>query len=162
MVRLAAVTLLGSLSACHAPSQGGDAPHVPVRQEAPAVVLTKQQVDERGESCARKSGEGFHREWPQGTSTNGHAQVTAGYAHHYNAKLDACFYLLTVIREAEAGATLSRKLIDVNENEVYGEYLGPVAADSPVSAFPAECRVAGMYCASEREWDVLVSAFMEG
>jgi hypothetical protein len=30
-----------------------------------------------------------------------------------------------------------------------------------MKASPAECRVAGFYCASGREWEVLVRNFME-
>ena len=84
--------------------------------------------------------------------------MTAEFTNHYNAKLDACFYLVTV---KQSTGTLRKLLFDINERELYGEYLGPATYESPAASLPKACRVAGFYCASGREWDVLVKSYME-
>lgn len=141
--------VLATAGACNAPSDGDLSAQLPAREEPPAAALTQQQVLERSEQCASASREAFQRDW----KTVG----TAEFAHHYNTRLDTCFYLLTVV----GPDTRNRKLFDVNERELYGEYLGPATDESPMKALPAECKVAGLYCASGREWEVLVSYFME-
>ena len=168
LCRLALLTLLGAVSACDAPSPG-KVPRVQFStQEEPAVVLSRQQIFERAERCATVSRDEFRRTWNEGTVNAADGKMTADFANHYNARLDTCFYLVTVNRQesgnGQDGAvsiTLSRKLLDINENELYGEYLGPAIVESPPKHQPAECRVVGMYCASEREWEVLVGYFME-
>ena len=92
----------------------------------------------------------------------------ADFTSHYNAKLDTCFYLLTVSQSTHGtepsgakASTVRKMLFDINERELYGEYLGPVTFESPTVSFPATCSVAGIYCASSREWDVLVEPYME-
>ena len=145
--RLAMLALLGAVIACNPRTHTAEPPRA-APQEEPASVLSEQQVRERSEQCASASREAFQRDW----------KGAGDFAHHYNARLDTCFFLLTV----ESLETRSRKLFDVNERELYGEYLGPLADESPMKTSPAECRVAGFYCASGREWEVLVRNFMEG
>lgn len=151
LTRLALLTLLGGVCACNAPTET-KAPAPPPPPEAPAVVLTPQQLHERNEKCANDARERFRADGGQGS---------AEFAQHYNTKLDTCFYLLTVSLP-ESPAMLSRKLVDIYENELYGEYRGSSTDTSPPDRTPDTCRVMSMYCASGREWEVLVRFFMEG
>lgn len=161
-----ALFVLGAVAACNAPPPP-QAPAPPARVEAPPV-LTTQQLRERTERCASRTRAGFRREWKDGVVSTPEGQLNADFAYHYNAKLDTCFYLLHVSRQAiereqggELPVAITRKLIDVNEGEVYGEFAGPGAVGSLPQGFPDTCKVTGLYCASEREWDVLVRFFME-
>jgi len=140
--RLALLMVLGVLAACDAPPQAA-APVAPPPPQARPNLLSAKEIQERDKACERKASEKFRRE------PGGHSE--AGFAHHYNATLDACFYLLTVTRQE----VLDRKLVDIAANETYGEFLGK--ADGA----PDTCRVESMYCASGREWNVLVEPYMQ-
>ena len=49
-----------------------------------------------------------------GIEKSGDEKLTAEFTSHYNAKLNTCFYLLTVA----SGSTLKRMLFDVNGGEI--------------------------------------------
>lgn len=159
LCRLALLTLLGALCACDAPPRSKEStpPAAQVDEKAPAAPLSKQQADELSEQCGKMSREQFRRAWKEGSENTAEGETTAEFKNHYNPKLSTCFYLLTV---ASAG-TLKKMLFDINGGELYGEYLGPAAVVSPPASFPKTCRVESLYCASGREWDVLVRPYME-
>jgi hypothetical protein len=143
LVRLA---MLGALAACDAPPPGRAPvpPAQPPSQAAPAQ--SREQLRALGERCGGKAREQFRRDWKDGG---------ARFDSHYNAKLNTCFYLLTVGHPANGG-TVRITLFDIDGGEQYGEYSGAAAAESP-----AACRVEAMYCASGREWEVLLRPYME-
>jgi hypothetical protein len=148
--RLALILVLGALAACDAPPQE-PAPAPPAAAPEPVSMLTGQQIQERTALCAERARDLFRRELPDA------AAKTVEYSAHYNSKLDTCFYLLTV----HIQDTVSRKLIDISENEIYGEYLGLAAGETPVGTTPDACRVESLYCSSRREWEVLVEPYMQ-
>ena len=163
--RLAPLLLLGAVCACHAPEQA-QAPAPTPAPVAPRAVLSGQQIQARAEQCAVETRERFRNDPSQGIVE---AHGTVDFAQHYNSKLDTCFLLLTVSSPENPGgefgtspALVARKLIDVRENELYGEYLGQPADTPPPGRVPATCEVMSMYCGSGREWEVLVRNFMEG
>ena len=51
-------------------------------------------------------------------------------------------------------------LYDASERELYGEYQGPETS-LPAAGLPDNCRVTSFFCASLREWEVLVESYME-
>ena len=157
--RLALLALLGALCACDSTVRDKDArqPAAKAPEKAAAPPLSPQQVSELAGQCEKMSREQFRRAWKDGSEKTAQGQVTAEFRNHYNAKLKTCFYLLTV---ASAG-TLNKMLFDVNGGELYGEYLGPATNDPPPTGFPKVCMVESLYCASGREWDVLVRPYME-
>lgn len=150
--RLAILALLPAVCACdpRPPTTDAGPPAAPPGE--PRVALSNAQARERSEECGRTSREVFQREWKEAAAGAAPGQPAVDFTNHYNAKLDTCFYLLTV---NDAASGLRKMLFDVNEREPYGEYLGREAA------FPATCRVEHLYCASSGEWDVLVSPYME-
>jgi len=165
LLRLALLTLLGSVCACNAPVESR-APAPPPAPAAPAAVLSARQIQARAEQCAQNSRERFRSDPGQGILD---AHGTVDFAQHYNARLDTCFLLLTVSSPENPGgeygtspALVARKLIDIKENELYGEYLGQPADTPPPGRVPATCEVMSMFCGSGREWEVLVRNFMEG
>jgi hypothetical protein len=164
LLRLALLVLFVLFLAWYEPSPRGGSLPLPVREEAETpVALTLEQVRAQSERCDRTSRDVFRREWQDGVVDDADGLATADYASHYNAKLRVCYYLLA-IESGQAGAaarTLHKLLFDVDERELYGEYLGAEPADSPAAGTPKACRVAGFYCASAREWDVLARRFME-
>jgi hypothetical protein len=144
---LSALTLLGALCACDAPRQA-EAPAPPPPPEPVAVVPSEPQIQQRATQCESKARARFKLDAKQGP---------ADFAHHYHRKLDTCFYLVTVAHQEAR----NRKLLDLNENETYGEFLGLPGAEASPNKHPDQCRVESTYCASEREWEVLVRQFME-
>lgn len=165
--RLTLWTLLGALCACDAPRDAK--PVQPVaRDKEPAAVLSREQVRERSEQCASMSRDRFRRDWKDGSAETADGRAAAEFSNHYNAKLDACFYLLTVSHSANddgqgsaSAGTLSRKLFDLDTAELYGEYLGPAADGSPADDFPKACRLEALHCGSRREWEVLLDRYMQ-
>jgi hypothetical protein len=141
------LTLLGALCACDKPQGPVAGPAPP--PAAPEAVLSGQQAQQRALQCESKARAHFQAD---------SKQATAEFAHHYHRKLDTCFYMVAVTRDA----TRTRKLLDIFEDETYGEYLGLIAtADAPPWRMPDTCRVFSFYCGSEGEWEVLVRQFME-
>jgi hypothetical protein len=166
--RLALLTLLGAAGACNAPPPAKKpAPPAPQEKQAPAP-LSRQQIDERTETCGKRARDEYRRDWQDGIVTTADGHLAAEFASHYNAKLDTCFYLLTVSRFANRNGqadvpaeTLLIKLFDLGDGELYGEYSGPAAADTPAVRSPATCRVDSFFCASRGEWEVLLEPYME-
>jgi hypothetical protein len=148
MVKLA---LIAALAACDAPPPAADTRPRAVPQKA-AAALSNAQSRERSEECGKLSRATFQREWKDAAATPGEAPARVDFTNHYNAKLDACFYLLTVSHSAERFRKL---LFEVNEREPYGEYA------SAVPGSPLTCRVEHLYCGSSGEWDVLAAPYME-
>jgi hypothetical protein len=157
--RLVVLALLGALSACDAPPREKE-PAAPAAQDkVPVFPLSKTQVEKLSVQCREASGRQFRRDWKDGSVDTAGGRVTAEFATHFNARLNTCFYLLTVSRPA--GHARDRMLFDINGGELYGEYLGPATSGSPAAGMPTACRVESMYCASEREWEVLVVPYLE-
>lgn len=141
----------GMVAACDAPRPQPPAP--PVAQApaaAPPATLSAQQAADRHQHCLRKSEAQFRKD------QKSHQGAAATFSAHYNRKLDACFYVLTL-----TSANQVKQLYEVGENALYGEFSGPLAADTPAGQIPDSCRVESMFCASEREWNVLVAQYME-
>ena len=144
---LVLTVLLGALSACDKREEPVSAPVPPPHPAAP--VLSEQQIQQRATQCESRARARFQAD---------SKQATAEFTHHYHRKLDTCFYLVNVTRDA----TRNRKLLDIFEDETYGEYFGLIAtADAPPRRMPDTCNVYSFYCASEGEWEVLVRQFME-
>lgn len=168
MRRLALLTLLGALCACDAPPRDAATGQPATRHDERAAVLSKEQVRARSEQCEKKTRDRFRRDWKDGSAQTADGRTAAEFTNHYNAKLDTCFYLLTVSHSANHGGQgsapagiLGRKLFDIDTAELYGEYLGPAADGSPADGFPATCRLEALHCGSRREWEVLLERYMQ-
>jgi len=166
--RLALLTMLGAVSACDAPPPATVTAPPAARFQQTAPALSAQQVHELSEQCATRSSGQFRRDWKGGTVITPQGRMTADFVNHYNAKLNTCFYLLTVRHATEdggqggaSGGTVSIKLFDIGDGEQYGEYSGPAVVGSPPTRLPDACTIESMYCASMREWDVLLQPYME-
>jgi len=157
LCRLALLALFVVVSACDAPPREKESASSQVQEKVAAAPLSKQQAGERAERCEKLSREQFRRAWGEGIVNGDAGQMTAQFWDHYNAKLNTCFYLLSVV----SAGSRKKMLFDVASGEQYGEYLGPVEFDSPAAERPKSCRVESFYCASGREWDVLVGPYME-
>ena len=167
LCRLVPLVFLGMLSACNAPPREKAAQPAVQEKKAPSA-LSRQQVYEKSEQCGKLSRDQFRRAWNDGTVDTEEGRMKAEFTSHYNQKLSACFYLLTVNhftktngRVAASPGTLKKMLFDVNGGELYGEYLGPAIIETPATSRPTTCRVESLYCASWREWEVLVESYME-
>jgi hypothetical protein len=136
-------------------TQTADPPRA-VPREAPAVASSDDRIRERSEECARTSQDEIRRGWKSVAAGAAQDESAVEYAPHYNAKLDTCFLLLAV----NGPESLSLRLYDVIERELYGEYLGPAVDESPMRTAPALCRVADFHCGSRREWEALVRNFV--
>jgi hypothetical protein len=163
--RFASIALAGALCACN-PREQAEAPSPPPAREPPAAVLSSQQIEERSAKCAIDSRERFSIDANQGIA-DAHGTVT--FAQHYNTRLDTCFMVLTAISPENPGdefgpsqAFVVRKLIDVDYDQLYGEYLGGPPEAPPPDRPPDACQVLNGYCASGREWEVMIRFFMQG
>ena len=153
--RLALLVLFGMFLAWYKPSPNRMSVPPAAREAAP-VALPERQIHERTGQCDKTARDAFRREGQEGAAAIGGGTVAADFTSHYNAKLDICFYLLV----ANGPSVVSKKLYDVDTRELYGEYLGAAAVESPPAELPKTCRVEGLFCASEREWDVLVAPYL--
>jgi hypothetical protein len=162
---VASMALAGALCACNPRPQARE-PDPPPARTPPAPVLSSQQIEERSAKCAKDSRVRFSNDANQGIAD---AQGTVAFAQHYNIKLDTCFMVLTAISPENPGgefgpspAVVVRKLIGVDYDELYGEYLGGPPDAPPPDRPPDACQVLNGYCASGREWEVMIRAYMQG
>lgn len=166
LVRLALLTLLAALSACDARPPRKESMQPSAQDKEPAAAPSKQQVHERSEQCGKTSRARFRRDWKDGIVPTPDGQMTADFTNHYNAKLNTCFFFLTVNQYTNGqgsapASTLRMMVFDIDDGELYGEYLGPATIGSPTARLPETCRVESMYCASKGEWEVLVRPYTE-
>lgn len=166
--RLAAFSLMGALAACHPPAPEKGPLPVQVMAVEAAPVVSAREIRERSERCAKASSERFHRESKQSGAPLAGWTTAADFASHYNAKMNVCFYLLTVrhytITEGEFVAlsgTLRKVLYDFGTEEQYGEYLGPAVAGTPWKRLDAKCKIEELFCFSEDEWNTIARTYME-
>jgi hypothetical protein len=166
--RLAAFSLAVALAACRPSAPAPEQVAVPAMAAEAAPLFTADQVRERSERCAKVTGDQFRRDWKESGAPTPAGTTTADFASHYNARLDTCFYLLTVRHFPDAGGqdgrpaeTLSKFLVDIKYDEQYGVFMGPASVDSPRGRLPNQCRIDAMFCASEGEWNVLARAYMQ-
>ena len=161
--RLAALSLAGALAACEAPPPDAPVP-LPIPEYRPPV-LSAQRVAELSARCAKVAGEQFRRNWSAGPVPTTDGRTNAGFASHYNVKTNTCFYLLAIEHAVDPGdtSTLVRRklLVDIDDDEPYGEFLGPAYGDTPRLRLPVRCRVEAYFCSSEAEWLVLARPYME-
>jgi hypothetical protein len=156
--RLALLTLIAALPACERGEQRAAAePAVPAPEVA---VLSPKQLQERAASCRERGRSEARADRHASAGQAPEGLIAIGYAPHYNAKLDTCFLLRSASFPAAAGGALRRTLVDADERERYGEYLGPADGGAPGQRQPETCNVMSMYCASEHEWEVLAGNFM--
>ena len=150
------IAVVGLLSACDVPREVAPPPP-PVAQKPAAPALSKQQIAVNSEQCSSRSRAQFSRDWKDGVEITAEGKTTAEFSNHYNAKSNTCFYLLTV----SSPGTRKKMLFDINGGELYGEFQGVADIDLPKPPMPKACRVESFYCASEREWHVLIEPYME-
>jgi len=129
-----------------------------------ATVAQAQTETERynlQEQCGKRAVEVFGKEWGTGFSNTDKGQTIADHRHHYNLRLNKCFYLeLSTIYPRErqysrpAGALSSSRLFDLQENREIGTY--HQLEDEIVA-----CDVQGKECHSLLEYEALIKPFME-
>ena len=163
---LAALFLLGAVAACHPPAPELIAVAALAAEAAP--VATPVQVRERSELCAKASADRFRSDWKESGVPAPDGTTTADFVSHYNARLNICFYLLTVrqftVTEGEGWATwgtLRKVLFDFGADEQYGEYLGPAIQSSRSDRVAARCKIEELFCFSEAEWNTLAGSYMK-
>ena len=129
-----------------------------------ATVAQAQTETERNnlqEQCGKLAAEAFAKEWGTVVSNTDKGQTIADHRHHYNLRLNKCFYLeLSTIYPRErqysrpAGALSSSRLFDLRESSKIGSY--HQLEDEIVA-----CDVQGKECHSLLEYEALIKPFME-
>jgi hypothetical protein len=116
-----------------------------------AEAEPNKMLFELQERCGKQAAEAFGS--PSAISDK-NILTTASYENHYNARLNKCFYLLTVTTSSlERWRLKNVVLIDLHENKEYGTFMGGTVVTS--------CEVRGIQCRTEQEWQALVKPFME-
>jgi len=132
-----------------------------------ATVAQAQTETERYNlhlQCGKFAAEVFAKEWGTGVSNTDKGQTIAEYRHHYNLRLNTCFYLelsTTYPRSRNegqyprpAGALNSSRLFDLQESKEIGTY--HQLEDEIVT-----CDVQGKECHSLFEYQALIKPLME-
>jgi hypothetical protein len=125
-----------------------------------ATVAQAQTETERynlQDRCGKFAAEVFAKEWGTGISNTDDGQTVADYRHHYNFRLNKCFYLelsATSPRSRDEGQFSSSRLFDLQESREIGTY--QQLEDEVVS-----CDVQGKECHSLLEYQTLIKPFME-
>jgi hypothetical protein len=129
---------------------------VAVWAKAAQAQTATEKYDLR-ERCGKFAAEVFAKEWGTGFSNTDDGQIVADYRHHYNLRLNKCFYLeLSTIepRSGDERPFSSSRLFDLQASREIGTYhqLG----DAVVS-----CDLQDKECHSLSEYQALIKPFME-
>ncbi len=110
----------------------------------------KEQYDLE-ERCGKRADEVFRREYETPPKMRG---FTFNYRNHYSPKLNKCFFveISTSMIDAHRMSTQYR-LFDLNENKELGSFYKQ--SDGFMT-----CVVGTRPCASEAEWNTLISPYM--
>ena len=130
----------------------------------PAAAATAKEDYELQERCGKRAEEVFNHFYKNvnGIVNNddGSAALVA-YENHYNAKLNKCFFKSTYtdlphkFKDHNKSGSVLIDLYDINENKEYGTYF-----KRDQDKVPSMCKVSGKTCGSEKEWESLISTFM--
>jgi hypothetical protein len=104
---------------------------------------------ELSEKCSKSAKEHF--------KSTGFDGPFSGYQNHYNSKLNKCFSRVaeTTFDKRNDSITNSWWLVDVNENNNIGVFIGRVGEEAPF------CHVNNKQCRSLDEWKTLTIPYME-
>jgi hypothetical protein len=129
-----------------------------------AQAQTETERHDLQERCGKYAAEVFAKEWGTGVSNTDKGQTIADYRHHYNLRLNKCFYLELGTTyppsrdqgqyRRPAGALGSSRLFDLQESREIGTY--HQLEDEIVA-----CDVQGKECHSLLEYQALIKPFME-
>lgn len=117
-----------------------------------------KEAYELQDRCGRRAAEVFAKNY-ENFELGGRRHMY-NYRNHYSARLNKCFFLVLHNDYSEKPTqdlTRTLELLDVNENNRYGLFIGVANSKSP----PAECEVRGQRCTSEAEWVDLTNPYME-
>lgn len=113
------------------------------------------------ERCGKQAAQKFQQEYGTGSETVSGTEFIYNYRNHYNASLNKCFYATisnaTISAKGKTAIVRTLELLDLNENNRYGIYIGERGDRKP----PTMCEVRFKECKSEIEWWELASAYME-
>lgn len=158
--RLTLLLLLGMLTACNPAPEVTPPPPVAEHRPPAMPALQARALSAR---CATVTGERFRREWRDGSFATEDGMLSAGFESHYNARMNLCFYLLTVRHVTvggEAEDSVHKALFALSDEETYGEFIGLARVVSVRDAQPRRCKLDELYCSSEGEWNVLAAQYM--
>ena len=124
---------------------------------APDKVLYELQ-----ERCGKSASAEFKREFGTGINSTKQGTTVTNFRNHYNAKLNACMYLLlsdgfSKDAKGKAGPSLkSQTLFDLNENHEIATLWMRQDRETPM-----QCEVKGQTCTSQKEFESLIKPLME-
>jgi len=107
------------------------------------------------EKCGRQCEEIYNTTYNGGKiQTSNGGSIYYNYENHYNKKLNKCFMLINEQRIRGTITVIVIKLMDVNENKLYGTWV--VGQGVMIS-----CHVLGKRCKKYDEWVLRVKPYME-
>jgi hypothetical protein len=115
----------------------------------------RYELDER---CGRRAEQYFAKNYPNVIDKAKDVTFFYSYRNHYNSRLNKCMiYTSTKIVSGNAVEVHSLELLDLNENNSLGSFVG-----SPKDGKPATvCEVNERLCNTETEWFDLIKRYME-
>jgi hypothetical protein len=122
-----------------------------------AQSLKEKKLSER---CGKQAAETFRKYRGGGIFETTIGQIIGKYEHHYNHRLNKCFYL-EISDSYQRGKSPDRlmKLYDLqHENREIGAFLGTTVF--LVEEETMECWVRDKKCTSEQEWRELIKPYM--
>jgi hypothetical protein len=116
----------------------------------------KYDLDER---CGRRAAEYFSKHFGTPFDKTGKTLSFFSFRNHYNSRLNKCIiYLATRAQfEGERDELHTLELLDLNENNRLGMYIGTSTNSRPA----ASCEVDEKECETEAEWLDLIKKYME-
>jgi hypothetical protein len=127
---------------------------------------TNKELYDLQDRCGKRAAEIFIRDYggsppvySHGSTKNINTTFIYTYRNHYSQRLNKCFYMLQTRIQfksgGETGETLTLELLDVNENNQYGLFIGSEGH------IPTSCEILQKKCSSQDEWLNLASPYLD-
>jgi hypothetical protein len=116
---------------------------------------------ELSERCGKRAFADFQRNFGSGVRETRELLVRSWFRHHYNARLNRCFYLIASFSykrsNAHSNVNTDIALLDLDGNREYGTFWK--STDSSLAL--CSIFVKQEDCTSEAEWEAFVQSYME-
>ena len=118
----------------------------------------KYELEER---CGKRAAQYFSEQYGNGYDKSNGMTTFISFRNHYNLRLNKCYVLLVTRMHIDSWAkeeeVRTLELLDLNENNKFGTYIGSSTSVKP----PSMCEVKDGLCHSEIEWWNMTKQYME-
>jgi hypothetical protein len=126
-----------------------------------ASAQSNKEKYELEERCGKRAAQYFSEQYGNGYRKGDQMATRNSFRNHYNTRFNKCYVILVTRVHLDAWAkeeeVRTLELMDLNENNKFGTYIGSSTSVKP----PSMCEMKDDVCHSEIEWWNMTKQYME-